>query len=197
MRKLVYYVGTSIDGYIAGPGNEIDFFPVADDILAWITEDFPETLPTHVRTQIGVEAPNQCFDTVVMGRGTYQPALDIGVSSPYQHLRQFVVSTTLHEITDPSVVLISSDPSRVVRELKGEKGMDIWLAGGGELAASLLPEIDEIIVKRYPIVAGAGIPMFTQQFQPTAFQLIDTRSLDSGALVTKYRRVASGSSASL
>jgi len=190
VRKLVYYVGVSIDGYIAGPNSEIDFFPLADDILSWIVECYPETLPTHFRVQIGVDdgAPNQRFDTLIMGRGTYQPALDIGVTSPYPHLRQYIVSTTLPEITDPSLRLIREDPGKVIRELKRREGMDIWLAGGGKLAGSLLAEIDELIVKQYPIVAGAGISIFDGRFRPTLFELVGLRRFKSGSFVAGYQR---------
>ena len=192
MRKLVYYVGISIDGYIAGPNGEIDFFPLGDDILSWIIERYPETLPTHFRVQIGadVDTANQCFDTLIMGRGTYQPALDAGVLNPYPHLRQHIVSTALPEIADPNLILIRNDPIAFIRELKREKGMDIWLAGGGILAGSLFPEIDELIVKQYPVVAGTGIPIFNGQFRPTPFELVDTFHFESGAFVASYCRTS-------
>lgn len=94
--------------------------------------------------------PNKGFDTLVIGLGTYQPALDVGISSPYAHLRQYVVSSTLEKIDDPSVELVSGDPIALVRGLKAEpSGQDIYLAGGGKLAGALLPEIDELIIKWY------------------------------------------------
>ncbi|QIP39911.1 deaminase [Rhodococcus erythropolis] len=102
MRKLVYYVGASLDGYIAGPGGEFDFLPVSEQITAWICDRYPETVPTHVRPALGIEdAPNKTFDTVVMGRGSYEPGLAAGVKSPFAHLRQFVVSTTIPDTEDP------------------------------------------------------------------------------------------------
>src|SRR5919112_1317854 len=48
MRKLIYYVGMSIDGRIAGPDGSIEFFPLAE-VMGWIAEEYPETLPAHVR----------------------------------------------------------------------------------------------------------------------------------------------------
>ncbi|GAA4192130.1 dihydrofolate reductase family protein [Microbispora amethystogenes] len=186
MRKLVYYVGVSIDGYIAGPGGEFDFFPM-EDTLAWIIDEYPETVPSHMRAQMSLEAPNRRFDTVVMGRGTYQPALDAGVTSPYAHLRQYVVSTST-QIGDPQVELVRSDPIGLVRRLKQEEGGDIWLCGGGTLAGALLPEIDELIVKSYPVVAGDGISAFTGAFRPTPFTPARSRSFGSGTTVTWYDR---------
>ncbi|WP_067794050.1 dihydrofolate reductase family protein [Actinomadura formosensis] len=190
MRKLVYYVGVSIDGYIAGPGGEFDFYPLGDDMAAWINERYPETIPTHVRPHFGLEgAPNKRFDTLVMGLGTYRPALDINVTSPYAHLRQYVVSTTLDEIADPGVELVR-EPLDVVRELKAEDGdMDIWLAGGGRLAGALLPEIDELIVKSYPVVAGDGISAFSGGFRPTRFAPAERKPFGNGAQVTWFTRV--------
>ncbi|WFR71466.1 dihydrofolate reductase family protein [Prescottella defluvii] len=189
MRKLVYYVAVTLDGYIAGPGGEIDFHPLSDTMATWINERYPETVPTHMREQAGLEnTPNRAFDTLIMGRGTYEPALAIDVTSPYAHLRQLVVSTTLGTSPDPAVELVSDDPVAAVRKLKQEDGLDIWLAGGGRLAGTLLPEIDGLIVKSYPVVAGAGIPAFEGPFRPTAFTRTDSISFDNGATVTWFDR---------
>ncbi|MFE9325941.1 dihydrofolate reductase family protein [Nocardia sp. NPDC052278] len=190
MRKLVYYVGMSLDGYIAGPGDDISFYPV-DDMWDWIKAEYPETLPTHVRPHIGLEvdAPNQKFDTLVMGRGTYAPAQAIGVTSPYAHMRQYIVSSSLGRLDDPTVELVDGDPVGLVRHLKQEDGMDIWLAGGGKLAAQLLGEIDELVIKSYPVVAGTGTPAFAGEFNPTLFTPTRRTEFGSGAQVTWLTRV--------
>lgn len=190
--KLVYYVAVTLDGYIAGPDGGFDFFPRSDDLDAVLIDRFPETVPTHVRAELGFDAPNRRFDTVVMGRGTYQPALDVGVTSPYRHLRQLVVSTTTPEITDPEIELVRTDPVGVVRGLKQEGGLDIWLCGGGVLAGALLDEIDELIVKRYPVIAGDGIAMLAGEFAPTSFELLDTDTFSGGVTITTYRRSGLG-----
>ncbi|GAB2650457.1 dihydrofolate reductase family protein [Prescottella soli] len=189
MRKLIYYVAVTLDGYIAGPGGEIDFYPLSDTMAAWINERYPDTVPTHIRPQAGLEnTANRAFDTVIMGRGTYEPALEIGITSPYAHLRQLVVSTTLGTSPDPAVELVPGDPVEAVRKLKQEDGLDIWVAGGGQLAGALLPEIDGLIVKSYPVVAGAGIPAFAGPFRPTAFTRTDSISFDNGGTVTWFER---------
>ncbi|MBO8193555.1 dihydrofolate reductase [Streptomyces oryzae] len=204
MRKLVYYVAATIDGFIAGPQGEFDFFPVPDDISAAIFEELPETVPTHIQAALGLpDRPHQRFDTVLMGRGTYEPALREGITSPYAHLRQLVFSTSLPSDQDPAVEIVRDrDPVEVVRELKQQDsdsgsdsgsdsdsdpgGKDIWLAGGGKLAAELLPEIDELVVKRSPRVACAGIPLFDGTFTPTAFTPVSTRNFASGVSMTTY-----------
>ena len=77
----------------------------------------------------------------------------------------------------------------LVRALKAEDSrLDIYLAGGGRLAGQLLDEIDELVIKRYPVVAGAGLPAFGPDFSPTVFALDDVRSFDGGNLVEWYSR---------
>ncbi|GAB2610379.1 dihydrofolate reductase family protein [Streptomyces capparidis] len=189
MRKLVYVVALSVDGVIAGPGHEVDFYPQSPDMVEHLRAEYPETMPTHIRPHIGLQgAPNRRFDTVVMGRGTYQPALDIGVTSPYAHLRQYVVSRSLPEIADPAVELVPGDPVGLVRRLKAEDAdPDVWLCGGGVLAGQLLPEIDELVVKQYPVVAGGGLPAFAGGFAPRPFTPVEQLTFGNGGTVTTYR----------
>ncbi|MFC4058481.1 dihydrofolate reductase family protein [Planomonospora corallina] len=188
MRKLVYYVGMTIDGFIAAPDGDFAFFPVTQDVIDFIAEEFPDTLPTHVREQLGVHVPNPNFDIGVQGRATYEPALKAGITSPYAHLRQYVVSTTTDESPDPAVEIVSTGVADRIRQLKTEDGKDIYLMGGARLAGSLLPEIDRLVVKLYPVVAGAGIPLFTADFSPVHFTLTGTRILDGGTVVLTYDR---------
>jgi dihydrofolate reductase len=192
----VYYVGTSLDGRIAGPGGEFDFFPQGEErqaaaYSAWMNALYPETVPTAYRTAVGVaDAPNRRFDTVVMGLGTYRPALDTGVTSPYAHLRQYVVSSTLKPDIDPAVTVAPDDPLALARALKGEpgSGLDIWLCGGGRLAGSLLPEIDELLIKTYPVVAGSGVPVIDGSFDPTVFDVAERTAFPNGVTLTRFTR---------
>jgi dihydrofolate reductase len=84
----VYYVAVTLDGFIAARDGTTDFFPLSEGYLRQIRAEFPETFPGHLRAALGINAPNAHFDTVVMGRGTYDPALSVGITSPFPHLRQ-------------------------------------------------------------------------------------------------------------
>ncbi|MBB5911644.1 dihydrofolate reductase [Nocardia transvalensis] len=191
MRKLTYYVASTIDGFIAGEDGSVDFFPVGGDHGPAITAQYPETLPTKVREAQGIDKLGSYFDTVLMGRKTHDFGVRTGTSSPYAHLRQFVVSTTLPENPAPDVELIPGDPLERVRELKREKGLGIWLCGGGELAQTLLPEIDQIFLKLYPIVLGVGRPLFgaTHLPEPARFRVLTSRVFEDGVAFVKYVRI--------
>ncbi|MEV2219563.1 dihydrofolate reductase family protein [Nocardia vinacea] len=192
MRKLTYYVASTIDGFIATEEGSVDFFPVGGDHGPAITAQYPETLPTKVREALGIDKRNRYFDTVLMGRKTHDFGVRTGTSSPYSHLRQFVASTTLPESPDPSVELISADPLATVRELKRDNGLGIWLCGGGELAQELLPEIDQIFLKLYPVVLGRGRPLFgsgPRLPEAARFRVITSRVFEDGVAFVKYSRI--------
>ena len=188
MRHLVYYIALTLDGFIAGPGDEVDFFEGSEDYTQHMIEKYSDTLPQHGREHLGIgQAPLTRFDTVVMGRRTYDPALQIGITSPYPHLRQIVFSRTL-PATDPAVLVTDADPVATVRALKQEDSpLDIYLAGGGQLAGALLPEIDEIIIKRYPVFIGDGIRPFGTDFEPRQFTMDDSIVFGRGNSITSFK----------
>lgn len=184
MRKLTYYIATTIDGFIAAPDGSADFFPLTGDHSAPLTAARPETVPTDFREAAGITEPNKVFDTVLMGRVTYEQALNSGIPSPYSHLRQYVFSRTLKEST--AVEVVTTDPLTKVRELKQEPGKGIWLCGGGQLAGQLRPEIDELVVKINPIIAGSGIPLFGGDFTPVHLTVAESKVYESGVAVMTY-----------
>lgn len=188
MRKLVYYVAVSIDGYIADPRGGFDEFLIHGDHAPVLFDEYADALPEHAHRALGIEAPRTRFDTVIMGWNTLTPALDAGIVSPYPHLRQFVASRHPREV-DPAVTL-TADPLVAVQELKASDGLDIWLCGGGALAGSLLPEIDRLVLKRNPLVFGSGIPLFgNASYAPHAFVPTRSRSFDSGVVIEELEAV--------
>lgn len=190
MRKLVYYVASTLDGFIAAPDGSFDFFPLKPDVLAHLAAEWPQTFPTFAHAQVGIEAPQGRFDAVVMGRRTYDPALTMGVTSPYAHLKQYVFSRSLPPADDPQVEIVDGDPAAFVRELKRQPGGDIWLCGGGQLAGQLLGEVDELVVKLNPIVAGSGVKLADRSFAPYRFSLVEARPFDSGVVILRYAAAA-------
>jgi dihydrofolate reductase len=186
MRRLVYLVSVTQDGFIAGPCGEFDFFVMNDELAETLNARFPETVPTDLRGAVGITEDNKVFDAVLMGRKTYEVGLPHGITSPYRQLRQFVFSTTLDELPGPDVELVRGDPAAKVRELKAEDGMDIWLCGGGTLAGVLYHEIDALILKSHPILIGAGLPLVVGDFSPRVFDLTEQFAVGGGVTFSTY-----------
>ena len=192
MRKLTYFIACSIDGFIGDPGGDASsMFPFVDEeFLAFLKTEYPETLPTQGRRALGLDdLPNKRFDTVIQGRGSYDIALKEGNTSPYAHLREYVASSTLKESPDPNVEIVADDLVGKVRELKAEDGeFGIYLCGGSKLAGELLDEVDELVIKTYPLVYGTGMPMFGSGFAVSDFTLESVRTFGNGLLVRTYSR---------
>ncbi|MFD7515481.1 dihydrofolate reductase family protein [Streptomyces niveus] len=190
MRKLSYFIAVSIDGYIGDPTGEGGFFTrfVDEEFLAFLKEEYPETLPTPGRQPLGIDhLENKQFDTIIQGRRSYEVALDVGITSPYAHMRQLVASRSLTS-PDPAVEIVSGDIAALVRELKREEGLGIYLCGGANLAAELFDEVDELVVKTYPLILGSGMPMFGTKYAQTEFALESNRTFGNGAVVRTYSR---------
>ncbi|MEU2595848.1 dihydrofolate reductase family protein [Streptomyces hirsutus] len=192
MRKLTYFIACSIDGFIGDPEGDASAMMrfVDEEFFTFLKTEYPETLPTHGRRPLGIDdLPNRRFDTVVQGRASYDVVLKDGITSPYAHLREYVASRTLKESPDPNVEIIADDLVGRVRELKAEdSGLGIYLCGGSVLAGELLDEIDELVIKTYPIVQGAGMPMFGAGFSVKEFALESVRTFKNGVLVRTYSR---------
>jgi len=184
MRTLTYLVATSIDGFIAETDGTFDRFPMQGDHIDALAAELPETLPGAAREHFGLTGAGR-FDTVLEGRRTHEVGLAAGVADAYPHLRHLVFSTTL-EAVDPAIELVSSDPLARVRALKAEHGGDIWLCGGGALASTLLPEIDEFVIKVNPLLMGSGIPLVDGPAK-VDLDLVSSRPFLSGVVWNTYR----------
>lgn len=185
MRKLVYLMATTADGFIADVEGGVDAIPQRPETLAAIFGRYPETCPVHARDILGVTAPATTFDTVIMGMQTHQPALDIGLTSAYPHLRHYVVTHRTDLPPDPAVTVVASDPAAVVTELKAEDGLDIWLAGGADLATQLIDQIDEVVLKVNPVLLGEGIPLFRGGAH-RPLTLLEHTELPGGVVLHRY-----------
>lgn len=192
MRKLTYFIACSIDGFIGDESGDASFmYPFVDEeFFEFLTSEYPETIGSGGRRVRGIDdLENQKYDTVIQGRSSYDVALKEGITSPYAHLREYVASRTLAESPDPHVEIVADDVVGKVRELKAEDGeFGIYLCGGSKLAGELLDEIDELVVKTYPVVLGTGMPMFGSGFAVTEFGLDEVRLFKNGVFVRTYSR---------
>ncbi len=185
MRDLVYYVATTLDGFIAREDGSFHEFPWDGEFGAYLMEHFPETFPSHFRQD---DAPNRRFDTVLMGRATWEVGQREGITSPYGTLKQYLFSRTLDRSPDEGVTLVATDALARVRELKEMGGQSIWLCGGSILAGELYAAglIDELILKVNPIAFGRGKPLFGQAVDGDRLALTGLRRFDSGHVIMNY-----------
>jgi dihydrofolate reductase len=167
MRSLVYHVASSLDGFIAGPKGEFD----------WITHD-----PTFDFAAIFAR-----FDTLLMGRKTFEVAQSQGQALRAMRKKIVVVSSTLRPNQHPDVRVIGTAVAGNVRGMKEERGGDIWLFGGSMLFRTLLDAglVDQVEVALIPILLGDGIPLLTRGSR-CGLRLKECRSLASGIVQLDY-----------
>src|SRR3954449_7528854 len=140
-RRIRYCVAMSVDGYISGPGGEAD----------WIVMD-PEMDFGKLWAQ---------FDTLLMGRRTYEAAVARLGTAAFQTMNVVVASRTLRRQDHPRITILSKLTSSEMKNLRQQCKKDIWLMGGGELFRVLLEmnEVDSVEVSIVPVLLGAGVPL--------------------------------------
>ena len=132
------------------------------------------------------------IDTVVMGRKTYEAALrQMGKSdNPYPDVKSYVCSRsrTLRSFESNGVEL-ARDAVALLRKLKRQRGKEVCVMGGGELANSLLQAgmIDEIGFSIHPVLLGSGIPLFHEMEKQIDLRLIDCRRFKNGCVLVTYQ----------
>jgi dihydrofolate reductase len=167
MRKVVYSVAASLDGYIAGPSGEAD----------WITMD-PE---------IDFAALFARFDVVLMGRRTYDQVRAMGGGEAMPGVTSIVASRTLRPEDCPGATVIGEGLEERVGELRAGDGKDIWLFGGGVLFRSLLDAglVDEVGVAVMPVLLGGGVPLLAAGGR-ARLRLTGSRLYKSGIASLEY-----------
>lgn len=174
MRKIVYYVATSVDGYIAGKDNDVSMFASEGGGVEQYTYDL------------------ESFDTVIMGRKTYEFGYRYGLkpgSPAYPHMEHFIFSDRLSFDEPSDQVKVVSLELDFVHDLKNQAGSDIYLCGGGMFAGWLLENhlIDEVKLKVNPIILGDGIRLFGDYSVSNRLKVDYHQSFDDGFQIITYR----------
>jgi len=129
-----------------------------------------------------------------MGRATYEVGTRVGVTNPYPSMRGHVFSSAIPSSPDPNITVIANDAAGYVARLKQQPGRDIYLCGGGKLAASLLESnlIDELIVKVNPLLIGSGTPLFTTVREARKLELRSVKTYENGVVLLSYGVIREG-----
>ena len=185
MRTVTYGAACSLDGFIAGVDGSIDWLHFSKDVQ--------QVMTTYWK---GVDA-------VLMGRKTWALAAPQSQATGAKRRSKdpakeaakpkgpatFVFSRTLEGVVAPGVELVSSDAGEFVRRMKAKPGGGICVMGGGELACALFAAdvIDEVGINVHPILLGAGIPLFRDAGRRIPLDLLESRIIEGGCVLSTYR----------
>jgi dihydrofolate reductase len=173
MAKIVLYIATSLDGYIARTNGGIDWLSIVERT----GEDY------------GYAAFYESVDAVVMGSKTYE--LCLGFSEwPYPGKKAYVLTQRKLKSDRADVVFVSRDAGKAHKEFKAQGLKNVWLVGGGAITGAFLQQglIDEFIISVIPIILGDGIRLFPSPGPEAQLELVDSRSYPSGLVQAHYRR---------
>ena len=185
MRRIILMMSVSLDGFIEGPGRELDWHMVDDE------------LHSHFNEQLSA------MGAFLSGRVTYElmagfwPTADADPTSTrvvaefsriWRDMPKIVYSRTL-ERADWNTTVVRDVVPEEVMELKAQPGGDLML-GGADLAATFLRHdlIDEYRVYVHPIVIGRGKPMFPPSDARINLRLVETRTFGNGVVLLRYQR---------
>jgi dihydrofolate reductase len=167
MRRIRYQVASSLDAFIAGPNGEYD----------WIIND-PEIDFKEIWSH---------FDTLLMGRRTFEVTLSQGGDGTWPGTKSVVVSRTLRQEDYPGVTIVAN-PEEAVPRLRSQPGKDIWLFGGGALFGSLLEArlVDTVEVAVIPVLLGGGIPLLPPPARQVKLELTHSKVYKTGIVSLEY-----------
>ncbi|MFC4058619.1 dihydrofolate reductase family protein [Planomonospora corallina] len=182
MRKLKLQVQTTVDGYMGGPGGEMDWmhFPWSDDLNAYL------------------DALTKPVDTIVLGRKLAEgfiPAWEAGPEGEPQETidwmndtPKIVVSGSLTESPWKNATVVGGDLATAIGELKARPGGDIITYGGSTLARNLIAAglVDELHLIVNPTAIGTGLPVFPATGDVQRFRLAGTQPFECGITALCY-----------
>ena len=172
MRKVVFGGANSLDNYFARKDDAVDWLLWSDEVGKIMADYFKN------------------FDTIVMGRRTYEVAIASGHGGgSYGGVKTYVFSRTLKPRSTKALEITPEDVADAVGRLKQQEGKDICIMGGGLLAKSLFEAdlIDEIGFNIHPVLLGSGIPLFYEMNRQVDLELIDCKTFKTGCVLVTYR----------
>lgn len=173
MKKIVYYVASSLDGYIAGKNDDISQFILQGEGVQKYQSDLAN------------------FGTVIMGRKTYEFGFQYGLEPgqpAYPNMKHFIFSNSLNIENLSEAVSIEKLSIDKVNEIRQNANTDIYLCGGGQLAGWLLENnlIDQLKLKLNPIVLGEGTKLFGASNAAEKWELVGQESFSDGLQILTY-----------
>lgn len=187
MRKVIVQEFVTIDGFAAGPQDELDFMP---------QEFSTGTKNSTENNQLQFIAT---IDTMILGRNTYRmfeaywPNATDRIAPGLNALTRYVVSESLEQAVwgnlEPAVI-IKKDAEKEIEKLKAQAGKDIVIWGSLSLAQSLFNSdvIDEYQFIVCPAVLNKGRKLFTDDSNLFKLNLLETKAFDDGCVLLRYSR---------
>ncbi len=170
MGKIVFYGAISLDGFLAGKNEDLD----------WL-------LATNIGEKSSYDEFIKTIGTVVMGRITYQEALKLNDGAPLYSDQEVIVFSRQPESVDGQTT-IHENPVEYLKQLKDQSGKNIWIVGGGDLLQPVLEAnlIDEWFIQIAPVLLGDGKRLFGTHALETRLEFVETRQF--GELVELHYR---------
>ena len=171
-RKLILYIACSLDGYIAGPDDDLSFLNrVQKDGEDYHYQDFID----------GV-------DTVILGRKTYDWVMNQIKEFPHADKETYVITRTPRPKLG-NTNFYNGDLKVLVAGLKANSGKNIFCDGGAEIVNELLIAklFDELIISVIPVLLGKGTRLFSDGRPEQDLELISSDSYDSGLVQLHYK----------
>jgi len=184
MRKVIYSMMVSIDGFIEGPDPELDWGTV-DEELHRFANDQAREASAFLYGRGVYEVMAGYWPTA--GSGPSVPDYEVEFARIWNEKPKLVFSRTLDRVGWNSRLIREADIAEEVRKLKEKPGKDLALAGANLAATFMrLGLIDEYRPIVHPVVLGGGKPFFPPVDQPLNLRLVETHAFGSGVVYLRY-----------
>ncbi len=177
-KKVLIFIATSLDGYIATADGDINWLSLAEKE----NEDY------------GYEDFIKSVDTVIMGRKTFEKVTSFEIEFPHLGKEVYVLSRQKRESID-YIRYYNGDIAELINRLKEQPGKNIYVDGGSDVIDQLLQNdlVDEFIISVVPILLGHGMPLFREDRPEMQIRHISTKTFETGVVQSHYKRIATKS----